>query len=470
MHWYGDIGEFIRDKTRMIDLEGAFRSGKTTAALWKVLSSCLDYPGIHWLICRYADGDTQTKLKPKWREVLDQCGVVPKWDPRELCDILPNGSKVYIFGVKAADQVARYGKLRGLTLAGIYNDQTEELPKDIFQEFLGRMSQPGFPHQILLTPNPPEETHWLATEFPEDNRRKDRRYYAVPIHVNAHNLSPETIRNLEEAYPPAHPKHRSAVLGKRGLNVVGEPVYKGAFVRAIHEGPVAFDPALPLDEAIDFGKHHPCVVWRQGTVYGGVALLGGVMGQGIFLEDFVPIVLEHRARWFPEAREVRSCCDPAGAHNNSQGVRENGVAVLRRMGVVVRYREDSNAPDVRLAMVERMAGLMRRRTASGAEAFRVSKDRWVRVSSEGVVPWTFLADGFEAGYVWDEHLVSVGNKAIRRPKKDGWYEHGQNCAEYLELNFRAAVGTDPGAVAIRKAQRARVGRIQLGKPGLEWMT
>jgi hypothetical protein len=29
----------------------------------------------------------------------------------------------------------------------------------------------------------------------------------------------------------------------------------------------------------------------------------------------------------------------------------------------------------------------------------------------------------------------VGNKQVRRPKKDGWFEHGQNCAEYLELNF-----------------------------------
>jgi hypothetical protein len=35
-------------------------------------------------------------------------------------------------------------------------------------------------------------------------------------------------------------------------------------------------------------------------------------------------------------------------------------------------------------------------------------------------------------------MVSVGSKQIRRPKKDGWYEHGQNCCEYLELNFGGA--------------------------------
>jgi hypothetical protein len=60
---------------------------------------------------------------------------------------------------------------------------------------------------------------------------------------------------------------------------------------------------------------------------------------------------------------------------------------------------------------------------------------WFTISEKATVPDKFLADGFEAGYVWDEHTVSVGNKQVRRPKKDGWYEHGQNCAEYLELNF-----------------------------------
>jgi hypothetical protein len=41
--------------------------------------------------------------------------------------------------------------------------------------------------------------------------------------------------------------------------------------------------------------------------------------------------------------------------------------------------------------------------------------------------------------VWDEHLVSEGSKQYRKAKKDGWYEHSQNCKEYLELNF----GSEP---------------------------
>jgi hypothetical protein len=32
-------------------------------------------------------------------------------------------------------------------------------------------------------------------------------------------------------------------------------------------------------------------------------------------------------------------------------------------------------------------------------------------------------------------MVSVGNKQVRKPKADGWFEHGQVCCQYLELNF-----------------------------------
>jgi hypothetical protein len=473
MIFKGQMAAFMEDQTRHIDLEGAFRSGKTTAALWKVFQSCIDHPGIQWLICRYSDGDTQSKLKPSWRAILRTTGITPQWDPAEMCDVLPNGSKIYIFGLKAQDQISRYGKLRGIGsggVAGIYNDQSEELPHDIFLEFMGRLSQPGFPHQLLLTPNPPDENHWLAREFPETNNLRDRKYYSVPIYANAHNLPPDTITGLEQAYPTSHPKHRSAVLGRRGLNVIGKPVYGGdpernlapMFQRLLHVRPLEMNPHLPLCEALDFGKHHPAVVWGQYTPYGQCLLLGGVMGQDLYLEDFIPIVQQKRTEWFPQRAYELTCCDPAGSHDNSQGVRQNGVKLLQDAGFAPRYLENSNAPDVRAATIERLAGYMRRRTPQG-EAFGVeaNPERWILVSPDEVKPWPFVADAFEAGYVWDEHFVSVGSKQIRKPKKDGWYEHGMNCCEYLELNFG---GAQPSAQqverSVAKAQNQALRRSQ----------
>ena len=81
-------------------------------------------------------------------------------------------------------------------------------------------------------------------------------------------------------------------------------------------------------------------------------------------------------------------------------------------------------------MIERIAGQMRQRTPQ-RERLQVNNTQWLRLSATSVVEDRFLTNGFEAGYVWDTHMVSVGSKQMRKPKKDGWYEHGMNCAQYL---------------------------------------
>ena len=466
MVWKGPVAEFLVDETEQIDLEGAIRSGKTTVALRKVIRSCCKYPGIHWLICRFSDGDTASKLRPVFELLCVQAGIPFTWHAQQKYYELVNGSWVYAFGLKAQSLPERYAKFRGVTLASIYNDQTEELPFDIYQELIGRLSQRGFPQQILLTPNPMEEDSWLAREFPEDNTYRHRKYYRASVYDNAHNLDRETVERLERVYPPGHVKHRPMLLGMRGMNVIGLPVYgavdihqpqTAAFQRVRHERDLELDPTLPLYEAIDYGKHHPCVVWAQFTPWSDLRVLGGVMGHHIYLEDFAPIVQQYRQRWFPNALEVLTCCDPAGSHDNSQGVKQNGVSVLQDCGFFPVYQPDSNSPAVRLAMVERIAGHMRRRSPTG-EAFGIDTKRWMRVSLTTATPHRFLADGCEAGYVWDEHLISVGNKQMRRPKKDGWYEHGQNCLEYLAHNFGGVQPTIEQAARHALAVSNREGR------------
>jgi hypothetical protein len=220
------------------------------------------------------------------------------------------------------------------------------------------------------------------------------------------------------------------------MNVRGEPVYKGAFVRMLHEVALAYDRRLPLEMALDFGKHHPCVIFRQVSAFGQCRYLGGILGQTMYLDDFLELVLRLRAQWFPNPVAIKECCDPAGAADTSHGT-SGAVKILRERGLTPVYIGDSNSPAVRLSAVERIASHMRRRSMDRSEAFALNADaeRWLVVSESGTVLDKFLADGFEAGYVWDEHMVSVGNKQVRKPKKDGWFEHGQNCCEYLELNF-----------------------------------
>ena len=439
MRWRGIVADFLLDETPEIDLEGALSSGKTTACLWKVFNSLHAHPGIHWWIGRYGDGETQTKIRPAFEAVCQMAGSLPNWNAKELSYDFPNGSKCYAYGLKSPDALSRYSKMRGMGVAGIYLDQTEELPEDFSLELRLRLRQPGFAHQLIFSPNPPNVTHWLAQQFPDDNRLPNRKYYSVSIHDNAHNLPSALIDSALAAYPDTHAKHRSVILGKRGMNVMGEPVYKGAFQRGLHEIPVRYDPGLMLEMALDFGKHHPCAIFRQVSPLGQVRFLGGILGQNLYLDDFLDIVLSHRRVWFPDPIGIRECCDPAGAADTSQGT-SGAIKTLREKGIRPVYIPDSNSPSIRLAMVERMAAQMRKRAADRTEALVVNSDaeRWLTISEQATVMDRFLADGFEAGYVWDEHMVSVNNKQVRRPKKDGWYEHAQNCAEYLEANFGAS--------------------------------
>ena len=465
----GPLWDFMCDgETRQVDLEGAIRSGKTTACLWKIIHSCVSHTGIHWLACRYSDAETRTKLKPRLAELCAQAGLAVVWNATEMAYDFPfqdgRRSRIYVFGLKTQDQLTRYAKLRGMTLGGIYVDQAEELPQDVYDELRGRLTQSGVgPAQLILSPNPPSEDHWIAREFPDDNRHRGNAYYRVSLYDNAHNLDADTIAGLEAAYPVGHAKHGPMLLGLRGLNIRGVPVYgpldarqpeSAVFRRAIHERPLELDEGLTLLESIDYGKHHPCVVWAQYTPWAELRVLGGVLGHHLYLKDFIQIVQQYRAKWFPKALETMTCCDPAGSHNNSQGLEENGVSVLRDAGIHASYKQDSNTPTIRLAMIERLASYMTRRSTQG-EAFAVDSQRWVRISATAVVKHAFLSDGLEAGYVWDEHEISVGNKTMRRPKKDGWYEHGQNCLEYLEHNFGGVQQTDDYAARHAASVRNR---------------
>jgi hypothetical protein len=110
---------------------------------------------------------------------------------------------------------------------------------------------------------------------------------------------------------------------------------------------------------------------------------------------------------------------------------------LLEHGIVARYQEDSNSPAMRVALIDRIAAQMRSRALDSDEALRVSdnQEHWIRLSEHGSVTHRMVASAFESGYVWDPHMVSVGSKQMRKPKKDGWHEHPMNVVEYLEANF-----------------------------------
>lgn len=461
--------EIFEDTTRLIDGEGGLSSGKTTVALWKEITFLDDYPGIWSLMGRWTGDAVDRLLKPAFEQLARIYGLAWTWNDKEKSYECANGSRMFAFGLatQSTDPVQRYGKIRGLPVSRIYIDQAEQLPSDIAGELVlrmrpdieARMRNVQYPRQLTFTPNPTSDAHWLAKMFPENNSIKGRKYYALSLYDNAHNLPPEMIDDALLAFPPEHPKHQTVILGKRGLNVMGDPVYETIFNRKLHVRECEARPDIGLIEAFQIGEHNPTWIIGQRSYYGGLALLGGVMGRHLLLDTFLPLVRRYRNDWFHDAT-IRTCSGP------------KMMTPLREAKFSPIGRANAEAPDVQLEMIEQIGGMLRHRVTGTEEAISINSDptRWIVVGQDGEAkPTPFLAFAFEGGYVWSPHKVSVGNKELKQPHADDEYANAMRCVEHLVLNFCAGQKTeDQQAEARRKAQGGPSGIASPTSPNA-WM-
>jgi hypothetical protein len=442
LHWNRPQSAFLAIRgtpggaTEYVDFEGAVRAGKTTAPCAKICDYASRWhPGIAVAIARWKDTDMWAQVVPAWRAMAQTYGLALRWHPDEQFDEVldtpgPDGtnSRVYLRALHTNELDSRYSKLAGLTLAVLWIDQPEEVPRDVVEAYVpARLSQPGYPHELWLTPNPVDETdHWIAQWFPPDLglRAPHHHYIHTALTDNVAGVGQAYIDDMRAKYPAGHALRRRFVEGLRGLSVIGEPVYASCFSRQLHvDTTVAYTPQAPLLEAWDFGHHHPAVLWSQ-FVQGSWHVLGEVLGHDQFLEDFAPWALQQRAALFPGVTEVWSCCDPA---RTNQGTAYDAVTVLQAHGVYPRWVEGSNTPVMRDAAIQRLSAAFLRVRQGGRPAVRIHPR--CRVYS----------DGCEAGYVWDTRsLASSISPNTRRPRKDGHYDHTANCSEYTWLNFGPA--------------------------------
>jgi hypothetical protein len=452
---------FLAADERCQDFEGAIRCGKSTVAMLKVWLFALKYPGICMLVCRWKDSDVNGQLRKLWREVgaWFPADCQPTWDGQEESYLFPHGSLVYMRSLKSSEETARYSKFRGLTLAVVYIDQAEEVPEDVYVELKGRLSQPGMPHQIILSPNPVDDDHWIANHFPEDGDRPGHRYLTADVYSNRAILGDEVIRGFEEDYPIGHPKRRTLIEGKRGVNVVGKPVYDGYFGLDLVKEDLEFDPNFELLEGWDFGHAYPAVVWAQYFPTRDILhVLGAMQGKDMFLEDFVPHVKDIRDVWFPHAL-INSWCDPSGETGN-QGIKQTALTTLQDMDIPVIAAEKANDPATRDKAIQTMASLMfRKRFKVNPRCVELSRVNRQLESRET----RLVVSALSVGYVWDERKALRSNPNIRSPKKGTRYDHCMNGLEYITTGAKIPGKVKPGDIqrAVKAHKPAIVRHAQL---------
>ncbi len=434
-------------KSPEILIEGSLNCGKSTVFLDKEIDALLKWPGIPVLIFRWAQDAVDTKLRPAFEELLAIRGLTSKWEATEKRYVFENGSMAYMFGLKAVSLVEQFNKIRGLGVARISGDQIEEMAPQVAAELRGRL-RPNltatilgrrFPFQMTFVSNSEDDDFWLSREFPVDNHIKGRMLYQLSVFDNKY-LPKESLESLLRQWPEDHPKHRTMILGRRGPNVYGVPVFDGLYRKELHWRPVDLRKDLPILESYEIGKHNPCWIFGQTMPAGGLAILGGVLGLGLVLEDFVPLVQRYRQEWYPLGVPVKTCVAPMGDKVHG-GSRYTGLDVLRaKLGVQPVWAANGNAPDVRFAMIENLSTYLRRRNARGDESFAINNDpmKFLIVDKQdGPRESPIVHHAFEGGLVWSEHESRVSHKQVIKPKEDDKFENVVHCIENIELNYAA---------------------------------
>lgn len=468
---------------RCIDVEGSPRSAKSWGVgfwIWKLVYT---YPGIQIFYCRYKDDDLVT-LRDVWAKVSVYFPqyLHPKWNSSDQSWDFPNQSRVLLSSLRVSEgatAAAIHGKYKGKTIAVVIIEEAQEVPWANYLGLKERLSQSkhpdgtpcSYPLKIVLVHNSVDEDHWIAKEeFPlsgdgDTCAKAGHLHLRADLYSNGRNLGAAVLAGYEQDYPPDHPLRRTVVEGKRGVTLLGDPVYRHSFKRPWHvtKAPIPIEPYYPLLEGWDFGQQKPAVVWAQYIRHlAQFRILGAVKGSEVFLELFAPKVLELRRRWFgPEdAYELRSWCDPTGARGNG-GLQFTPVSLLHDLGVIAQPARsgetsaDGNDPEVRDRAIQVIAGYQLRKAVNGEPAFQLSPrcleveyvdGQWVER------PTNLLVSAFEVGYIWSKGALSDAHPNIRKPQKGTRFDDLMNALEYIVTGEQIPAAPSVGMLTAATAQ------------------
>ena len=171
--------------------DGAVRSGKTFASIWRWVRYVREGPPGELLMA----GKTERTLK---RNILDP---IAELVGNRNFRLVSGSGECWLFGrriylVGANDERAE-GKIRGMTLAGAYGDEVTLWPESFFTMLLSRLSVPGA--QFFGTTNPDSPGHWLKRRYLDRADELSLRRFRFTLADNP-ALDPAYVEALKREY------------------------------------------------------------------------------------------------------------------------------------------------------------------------------------------------------------------------------------------------------------------------------
>lgn len=421
---------------------GGVGCGKTRAAVAQGVHCSLEWPGNVGVVGRLYATDLESSTKAAYIDYLEKYGIpfeeVKSERLIKIFNPTVKPSLVYFWPLEESARLGskEIGWVHIEEAAELRDDQAFvrlkhrlrynwEMPKlnlhAIRQKIVLRQRAP-YKRMMFLTANPPNEDHWLANWFPEEEMVAEGKRQAVPGHLliqansyeNRKNLPEGYIENLEQTMPDSW--KRVYLLGKYGFLATGDPVYQG-FKEGFHTGKLDWNRHLPVYRSWDFGRHHPAVVWSQIDNNGRWFILREYMGTDIILPDFINVIKARSAEWFPRAH-FQDCCDIAGSQVNDK-TEKTSIQMLEEAGIQPVARRSSpkvGGPDI--TKVQAMLSKL----INGKPALMVDES------------CITIIRGFSGGY-YIEKPADGRQMGDVEPKKEGFYEHLMDCVRYTAANF-----------------------------------
>ncbi len=168
--------------------EGAVRSGKTYASLWRFLKELKDGPDGEYCIITRTYDSFKRNILPVLIQMIG--GDVRYYTG--LRKLIIWGKSIHVIG---ADDERSESKIRGSTMKGAYVDEATIIPETVFKMLISRCAMGEA--KIFATTNPDSPFHWLKRDYLTNN--PDVKSWQFTLDDNP-ELLPEAKEYLHRQY------------------------------------------------------------------------------------------------------------------------------------------------------------------------------------------------------------------------------------------------------------------------------
>jgi PBSX family phage terminase large subunit len=288
--------------------EGAIRSGKTFLSIAWLLNKIKTLPEGNGMILGQTGETIERNFLTDFMNILGDGAF--KYAKGRYLDVYYKDEKgnektrrMFIIGAKDRGAI---GRIRGSTIMLAYIDEATLMPKEVFDELVGRLSYTE--STCLITTNPDSPFHWLLKDYVEDEEKNsDWTRHRFTLDDNL-ALSQTFIDRIKRQYRGLPARYQRMILG---LWAVAEGVIYSNFDMKKHvlkkEPPVS---PRRLFVGADYGVENPTtflligeylinrkrfyVVLKEYVYSGRESMKTKTTSQ--FAEDFADFIQGHRVR------------------------------------------------------------------------------------------------------------------------------------------------------------------------------